>query len=141
MATERRRGRTRVGARRARVAARRARVAARPALAAALALALAGCATAPAPDDAAAESDRHPSGAGEWALTVLATPYLLAFKGVACVASLAVAPPTAALYVLTNQPNAGAVSRSLGEGIDKNCGPPYHVSPYARPTLESETAS
>lgn len=74
-----------------------------------------------------ADSTRAPH-AGQWAVAVVGTPFYLAFKTVACGASLALAAPTAAAQALSNSPyvmDAG----ELGDGLAANCGPPYLLSP------------
>ncbi|HEX6145107.1 MAG TPA: hypothetical protein VFZ01_20505 [Geminicoccaceae bacterium] len=69
----------------------------------------------------------HP---GDAALSVLGTPFLLAFKGIVCVASAVVAAPTSALVALSEPRLAGPTSATLGDGLAANCGPPYVISPY-----------
>ncbi|MGH6899234.1 MAG: hypothetical protein ACREJ5_22230 [Geminicoccaceae bacterium] len=69
----------------------------------------------------AAVSDR-PS---DWALTVVGTPFVLAFRAVICTASVVVAGPTAALFAVSDDPRGGF--DYLRAGLAQNCGPPYAV--------------
>jgi hypothetical protein len=57
------------------------------------------------------------------------TPFYLLFKGVVCVASVAVAAPVAAVAALSESYYAPIARRELGDGVGKNCGPPYVLSP------------
>jgi hypothetical protein len=115
-----------------------------------LALALlAGCATAtpqPAPGgaapeaapDAAARPAPAPSaGPSDWALAVIGTPFVFAFRAVVCTASAVVAAPTAGLLILSEDPRPGLVY--LRDGLAENCGPPYGVPvPVASAELAPE---
>ena len=99
-----------------------------------LALALAACASATPPPEAAAgpvpevaEPRATPAG---WAISVVGTPFALGFKTVVCAASLVVAGPIAGVLVLSPYPSDQGLE-ILGDGIASNCGPPYVVSPYA----------
>jgi hypothetical protein len=83
-----------------------------------LALALAGCANAP------------PQTPGSTALSVIGTPFLLAFKIPVCIVSAAIAAPLAGAAELARTSQAFYLEQSLGEGLESNCGPPYVVSPY-----------
>jgi hypothetical protein len=66
------------------------------------------------------------------AVSVVGTPFLIAFKIPACVATLAIAGPAAALQQLA-APNEDRLQPDirpvLDAGIDENCGPPYVVVP------------
>jgi hypothetical protein len=94
---------------------------------------LAGCATAardPAPDAAPATREAVPrtvEAAGprpsDWALAVIGTPFVFAFRVVACAATAVVAAPTAGLLTLTPDPQPGLAY--LRDGLGQNCGPPY----------------
>jgi hypothetical protein len=99
---------------------------------------LAGCATAardPAPDANApatsgAASRAVPTarpavspGPSDWALAVIGTPFVFAFRVVACAATAVVAAPTAGLLTLTPDPKPGLAY--LRDGLGHNCGPPY----------------
>jgi len=87
------------------------------ALALVLVVALAGCASAP-----------PPTSAGR-TLSVIGTPFLLAFKIPACVVSAAVAAPLAGAAELAGTSQAASLEQSLGDGLERNCGPPYVVAP------------
>ena len=106
--------------------------------AALLALALlAGCATAtpqPAPGvaapEAAPEVTAQPApapsaGPSDWALAIVGTPFVFAFRAVVCTASAVVAGPTAGLLILSEDPQPGLAY--LRDGLAQNCGPPYGV--------------
>jgi hypothetical protein len=95
---------------------------------------LAGCATAardPAPDPAAPATreaaPRTVETAGprpsDWALAVIGTPFVFAFRVVSCAATAVVAAPTAGLLTLTPDPQPGLAY--LRDGLGQNCGPPY----------------
>jgi len=64
-------------------------------------------------------SPERPDGG---ALAVVGTPVLLLVKGAACVATVAVAAPTAAAWALTDRPDRPRVQRELEEGVAANCG-------------------
>jgi hypothetical protein len=125
-------------------------------LAMTLVFALAGCAAGPSPDAVPPAGDvsaprepervippggtppaRPPAGvaespaerAGEVVVSVVGTPFLLAFKTAICGATVVVAAPIAAFSALT--PHGGEAIDTLGEGIAINCGPPYVLSPHA----------
>jgi hypothetical protein len=99
---------------------------------------LAGCATA-APEPAVhtagplhtppdvAERARAATAAGpsDWALAIVGTPFVLAFRTVVCAATAVVAGPTAGLLALTDEREAGLAY--LRWGLAENCGPPYTV--------------
>lgn len=89
------------------------------------ALALGACQTAPG---TAPETTRagHP---GDAVVTAVGTPFYLVFKGVVCVASVAMAAPVAGLVALSDSRHAPAVQASLGDGVSQNCGPPYVLRP------------
>ena len=69
----------------------------------------------------------HP---GDAVLSVVGSPFLLAFRGVVCAASVVVAAPTAALVSISEPRLAGPTATTLGNGLASNCGPPYVISPY-----------
>lgn len=74
------------------------------------------------------EQRLHP---GDAALSVVGTPFLVAFRSVVCVASVAVAAPVAAVAaVVPERPAQASARKSLGEGVASNCGPPWVISPY-----------
>lgn len=97
------------------------------ALAALLLLPLAGCAGTA--DGYATPGFPSPyAAAGETFVSVVGTPFLLAFKVPVCAASIAIAGPIAGVSALT----AGGgqeTRRILGEGLVENCGPPYVLAP------------
>ncbi len=99
---------------------------------------LAGCATAardPAPYAAApatpgaapraVETARPARSAGpsDWALAIIGTPFVFAFRVVTCAATAVVAAPTAGLLTLTPDPKPGLAY--LRDGLGHNCGSPY----------------
>jgi hypothetical protein len=64
--------------------------------------------------------------------SAVGTPLLIAFKVPACVATVLVAGPAAALQQLAAPNQDGLQSDirpALDAGIDENCGPPYLVTP------------
>ena len=89
-------------------------------MAAILALALAGCANSP-----------EPPRANENFVSVIGTPFLIAFKIPTCVATIAIAAPIAGAWQLASrgdvfyQPD---LRRELDDGVIQNCGPPYVVT-------------
>jgi hypothetical protein len=84
--------------------------------------------TSQAPPPVVYERRVHP---GDAALSVVGTPFLIAFRGVVCVASLAVAAPVAAVAAVVPDRQADHAARSsLGDGLATNCGPPWVISPY-----------
>ena len=90
----------------------------------AFALFLAGCAEPP-PPQAQPVSQASPS-------TVFGTPFLIALKVPACIATVVIAGPAAALQQLAAPNQDGLQSDirpALDAGIDQNCGPPYYVLP------------
>jgi len=88
-----------------------------------LAIALAGCATSTAPPVAE-------SPAGNTAVAVVGTPFLIVFKTATCVLTMAVAAPAAGILALGVDPY-GEGFDYLGSGVAHNCGPPYVLSPTA----------
>jgi hypothetical protein len=90
---------------------------------------LAGCATA-ARDPAPATRGAAPPALetvrprpSDWALAVIGTPFVFAFRVVTCAATAVVAAPTAGLLTLTPDPQPGLAY--LRDGLGQNCGPPY----------------
>jgi hypothetical protein len=81
------------------------------------------------PSPAPVPTRTSPSAAG-WAVSIIGTPFALAFKTVVCAASVAIAAPVAGFLTLGVDPS-GEGYQVLGDGIAQNCGPPYVVSPYA----------
>jgi hypothetical protein len=100
---------------------------------------LAGCAT-PAPDPApdpgiAAAPEAAPdetagptasAGPSDWALAIVGTPFVFAFRTVVCAATAVVAGPTAGLLAFSHEREAGLAY--VRDGLAQNCGPPYAVS-------------
>ena len=101
---------------------------------------LAGCATAahePASDAGAPTTYQavpHPveparpvasAGASDWALAIVGTPFLFAFRVVTCATTAVLAAPTAGFLALTPDPQPGLAY--LRDGLGQNCGPPYVV--------------
>jgi hypothetical protein len=99
---------------------------------------LAGCATAardpasyaaapatPVAAPRAVETARPARSAGpsDWALAIISTPFVFAFRVVTCAATAVVAAPTAGLLTLTPDPKPGLAY--LRDGLGDNCGPPY----------------
>jgi hypothetical protein len=97
---------------------------------------LAGCTTAardPAPQTAATSvatpqavdtvGPARSAGPSDWALAVISTPFVFAFRVVTCAATAVVAAPTAGLLTLTPDPKPGLAY--LRDGLGDNCGPPY----------------
>lgn len=97
---------------------------------------LAGCASAPEPaphagpvppqaaPDAAEPAAASP-GASDWALAIVGTPFVFAFRTVVCAATAVVAAPTAGLVALSPEREAGL--DYLRWGLAENCGGPYVV--------------
>lgn len=83
-------------------------------------LCLSGCAVPPPPPPAQTAS----------VVSVIGTPFLIAFKIPACVTTLAISGPAAALQQLAAPNEDGLqpdIRPALDAGIDQNCGPPYVV--------------
>jgi hypothetical protein len=92
-----------------------------------LALVLAGCVTAPPPSQAGAPSPPPP---GRTAISIIGTPFLLAFKIPVCVVSAAMAGAMTGVEGALGGTNGPAsLEQSLGEDVEKNCGPPWVVNP------------
>lgn len=104
-----------------------------------LVVALVGCQTAPSPSGNANEH-RTVLHAGDTVVSVIGTPFYLVFKGLACGASALVAAPVTGLAALSDSRFAPAIQDDLADGLARNCGPPYVLSPYrvvaAEPTLD-----
>jgi hypothetical protein len=99
---------------------------------------LAGCATAapgPAPDPGVAAPDLAPgttersaasAGPSDWALAIVGTPFVFAFRTVVCAATAVVAGPTAGLLAFSEEREEGLAY--VRDGLAQNCGPPYVVA-------------
>jgi hypothetical protein len=101
---------------------------------------LAGCATAgpgPAPEAGpaaargpAARPVETPSaaasaGPSDWAVAIVGTPFVFAFRTVVCAATAVVAGPTAGLLAFSEERDEGLAY--LRYGLAENCGGPYVV--------------
>jgi len=89
----------------------------------ALALFLAGCEAPPPPPPPQPVSP----------VSVFGTPFLIALKIPACVATIAIAGPASALQQLAAPTQDGLqpdIRPVLDFGIEQNCGPPYYVLPH-----------
>lgn len=101
---------------------------------------LAACATEPvepapraggayplhAAPDAAERSPAASAGASDWALAIVGTPFVFAFRTVVCAATAVVAAPTAGLVALSDERAAGL--DYLRWGLAENCDGPYALS-------------
>ena len=65
------------------------------------------------------------AGPSDWALAIVGTPFVFAFRTVVCAATAVVAAPTAGLVALSYEREAGL--DYLRWGLAENCGPPYTV--------------
>ena len=93
---------------------------------------LAGCASAPPAGTTGTESATSASPttrAGDVIVSAVGTPFLIALKAPVCGASIVIAAPLAAIAGLAEGRRGSQVLRDLGEGVGRNCGPPYVVSP------------
>lgn len=93
------------------------------ALAIVLAMALAGCAS-----NSGVPMSQSP--AGNAAVSVVGTPFLIVFKTATCALTLAVAAPAAGILALGVDPYHQGFDY-LGSGVAHNCGPPYILTPTA----------
>ena len=78
-----------------------------------------------APDAAQRSRAATAAGPADWALAIIGTPFVFAFRVVTCAATAVVAAPTSGLLVLTPDPKPGLAY--LRDGLGQNCGPPYGV--------------
>ncbi|HZT51964.1 MAG TPA: hypothetical protein VFA22_08525 [Stellaceae bacterium] len=97
---------------------------------------LAGCAAAsqssPADPPAAGTTPAAaPVATGPSFLSIIGTPFLIAFKIPVCAATVAVAAPLAGLSEIptTADTEGSDMRRQLEYGVNSNCGPPWVVSP------------
>jgi hypothetical protein len=97
--------------------------------------ALLGCETAPTYSSSPGEHVTvvHP---GDAAVSVVGTPFYLAFKGVACAVSAVIAAPVAGMAALNESHSDPKIREGLGDGLSRNCGPPYILSPYRVVSVE-----
>lgn len=89
-----------------------------------LSIALSACAAAP--------KDAKAPSAESTVVSVIGTPFLIAFKVPLCAVTLAVAAPTAGVAALVpreDNPEPGKAQRVLADGVRANCGPPYAIAP------------
>jgi hypothetical protein len=115
-----------------------------------LALTLAGCASSAQPPRAVAHQGTSPGGTspmattppaaydvaprtaargpsgGDWAVSIVGTPFLLVFRSVVCAGSLVVAAPFSAIFALADAPDG---LQALGDGVSQNCAGPYILRP------------
>jgi hypothetical protein len=103
-------------------------------------VALAGCQTAPTysgnqSDDVTVV---HPGNA---AVSVVGTPFYLAFKGVTCAMSVLIAAPVAGISAVSESRSAPKIRENLGDGLRQNCGPPYALSPFRVVSVEPVPAA
>lgn len=80
---------------------------------------------APPPGAAATPSAAPAAGPSDWALAIVGTPFVFAFRTVICAATAVVAGPTAGLLAFSEEREAGFAY--LRDGLAQNCGPPYAV--------------
>jgi len=93
-----------------------------------LALALAGCVNQPPPSQAGAPPPPPPPG--RTAVSIIGTPFLIAFKIPVCIVSAAMAGAmTGVAGALRSDGGPASLEQSLGEGVEKNCGPPWALNP------------
>jgi hypothetical protein len=98
------------------------------------ALALGGCQTASRDERGARESATvHP---GDAVVSAVGTPFYVVFKGVVCVASVALAAPVAGFAALSDSRLVPEVQTALGDGVSQNCGPPWVLRPYRTVSVE-----
>jgi hypothetical protein len=92
-----------------------------------LVVGLGGCQT---PSTYAGGSSEHKAVVhpGDAAVSVVGTPFYLAFKGVTCAMSAVIAAPVAGIAALSESRFAPQIRESLGDGLKQNCGPPYALS-------------
>jgi len=101
---------------------------------------VAGCATQPqpapqasgsaAPAPAASTTQAPPPSGGASFLSVIGTPFLIAFKIPVCVLTVAVAAPIAGVSEMAGADGGTRdTQHQLAEGINENCGPPWAVQP------------
>ncbi len=86
----------------------------------AVSLFLSGCTEQPPPPQSVAT------------ITAIGTPFLIALKIPACVATVAISGPAAALQQLAAPNEDGLqpdIRPALDAGLVQNCGPPYYVLP------------
>jgi hypothetical protein len=76
----------------------------------------------------AARAEPQRAHAGDLAVSVIGTPFLWIVKGVACVATVAIAAPAGAVLAL--RPDIYRQEAPyLGDSVAASCGPPWVLSP------------
>jgi hypothetical protein len=93
--------------------------------------------TAPAPPSSPPSSSQAaakpqappPVDNGTAVLHAVGTPILILAKVPICLLTVLIAAPMAAASQLSGDPHGSDTRRSLAEGIDQNCGPPYSLLP------------
>lgn len=81
---------------------------------------------------AACTTQSTPTESAHTFVSIVGTPFLLAFKIPICAATVAIAAPTAALSSIADPSPNIAQSRlepALDDGVARNCGPPYALIP------------
>jgi class 3 adenylate cyclase len=81
---------------------------------------------------AAAPKDANAPTAESTIVSVIGTPFLIAFKIPVCAVTLAVAAPAAGAASMVppeDNPQPGKAQRVLADGVRANCGPPYAIAP------------
>jgi len=103
-------------------------------------VALGGCEAAPTYSDNRSDlvTVVHPSNA---AVSVVGTPFYLAFKGVTCAVSALIAAPVAGISAVSESRSVPKIQEGLGEGLRQNCGPPYALGPYRVVSVEPAPAA
>jgi class 3 adenylate cyclase len=94
------------------------------ALAILLSTALSACAAAP--------QDARAPTAESTIVSVIGTPFLIAFKIPVCAVTLAAAAPAAGMIAMVppeDVPEPGKARQVLADGVRANCGPPYAIAP------------
>ncbi|MFO1037367.1 MAG: hypothetical protein U1E45_11020 [Geminicoccaceae bacterium] len=90
-----------------------------------MALLLAAC-TTPAPNETGEMAAERRGGD---VVAVIGTPFYMLFKGVTCVATVAVAAPSSALLGVTTRRNRYEEQSTLQYGIGHNCGGDWTLNP------------
>jgi hypothetical protein len=78
-----------------------------------------------APPEAGTTYRPASAGPSDWALAIVGTPFVFAFRTVVCAATAVVAGPTAALFAVSDDPRGGFAY--LRDGLAQNCGPPWAI--------------
>lgn len=84
---------------------------------------LAGCA-----NQQSGQSGASASNGDNTFMSVVGTPFYLAFKIPVCIVSAAFAAPVAGASGFMDPQNAHELRYDLGEGLGQNCGPPYALT-------------